>query len=121
MKGILKLALSVLPKQQDATLHCFTGRVTNAVGLDENAYAPGVPLEQCSIQPIDRSRYGYMGLDASKGYIAVYASIPIDDVRRDRNPDYIVWQGRKWEVVNRANWTQHSGFNGVVCMDVGPA
>ena len=114
---IFGIAMGVLPKDT-ALLRRFTGRTLTPEGLYVNAYSEAQPIV-ASIQPIDRSRYGHMGLDVAKGYIAVYTQTPLDDVNTDKNPDFLIWQGRAWEVVNRANWTQTGNFNGVVCMDKG--
>ncbi|MDR2745588.1 MAG: hypothetical protein LBB66_10420 [Desulfovibrio sp.] len=117
--GILKTALSVLPKRE-ALLFRWTGRTTNARGLHEDAFAPAEVISG-SIQPVDRSRYGYFGLDGAKGYITVYADALISDLTRTGNPDQIEYRGRRYRVMNRTEWHETADFNGVLAEDIGPA
>jgi hypothetical protein len=117
--GILKTALSVIPRQE-ALLYRWTGRTTNTRGLHEDAFAPGEVISG-SIQPVDRSRYGYFGLDASKGYITAYSDALISDLDRTRNPDQIEFAGRRYRVMGRADWHCPADFTGVLAEDIGPA
>jgi hypothetical protein len=117
--SILKTALSVIPRQE-ALLYRWTGRTTNARGLDEDAFAPPEILGG-SIQPVDRSRYGYFGLDASKNYITAYAGDPIRVLTRVSNPDQIEYLGRRWRVMNGTDWHGPADFIGILAEDVGPA
>ena len=118
--NILGLALSVLPKQT-ALLYRWQGRGRSpATGQDVDVF--GAPESLIgNIQPVDRTRYGYMGLDAAKSYIAIYASVPIADLSRDRNPDQIEYQGRRYRVMSAADWRSYAGFSGHLAVDIGPA
>ena len=116
-KNLFGMALSVLPKQT-GTLYRWQSRIVNQIGLEVNDYGPGESLTG-SFQAVDRARYEYLGLDASKTYIMIYADKAIDDTTRSRNPDQIAWQGERYEVVNRADWTALAGFNGVMAVLIG--
>lgn len=116
-RNLFGMAMSVLPKQQ-AVLYRWQGRQTNAVGLDVDNYAPGENFTG-SIQAVDRARYERLGLDAAKSYITVFTDVTIDDVTRTKNPDHIGWQGERYEILNRADWTVLAGFNGVMAVRIG--
>ena len=119
MQGIFKMAMSVLPRQQ-ARLFRWTGRETNARGLDVDAFAPPVTISG-SIQAVDRSRYGYFGLDAAMSYITVYSDTPIQDLTRTENPDQLEYAGRRYRILNRSEWTGPADYDGVLAVDIGPA
>lgn len=118
--NILGLALSVLPKQS-ALLYRWQGRGRSpATGHDIDVFGAPEGLIG-NIQPIDRMRYGYMGLDATKSYIAIYTSMPIADLSREHNPDQIEYQGRRYRVMSAADWKSYAGFSGHLAVDIGPA
>ena len=119
IENILGLALTVIPTQE-ALLFRWQGREINAIGFDEDVFADPVPLTG-SIQPIDRSRYGYMGLDASKGYVAVYCPDLVQGLTKTLNPDQIEYQGRRYRVMVDTDWSGPAGFTGVMAVDIGPA
>jgi hypothetical protein len=117
--GILQTALSVIPKQE-ALLYRWLERRKNEAGLYEDSFAAPEVIRG-SIQPVDRARYGYFGLDAAKGYITVYSDALIEDLTRTRNPDQIEYRGRRHRVMNRTEWHGPADFAGVLAEDIGPA
>jgi hypothetical protein len=119
LDGILKAALSVIPKQE-ALLFRWTGKTENARGLYEDSFAAPEVITG-SIQPVDRARYGYFGLDATKGYITVYSGALIRDLTRTNNPDQIEYKGRRYRVMNMTEWHGPADFAGVLAEDIGPA
>lgn len=119
IRNIFGLASRLLPKQQ-ALLFRWKGRELNERGLDVDAFEPPVIITGI-IQAVDRSRYGYMGLDAAKSYIAVYATVPLADLTRTGNPDQLEYSGRRYRVLNRSEWTKTADYDGVLAMDIGPA
>lgn len=119
IRSILKTAMSLIPKQS-AVLYRWQGRITNDRGLDVDTYSPAESFTG-SIQPVDRSKYEYMGLDATKGYITVYTTQIIVDLTRTHNPDHIEYGGRRYKVLNRSDWHSPADFNGLMAMDIGPA
>lgn len=118
--NIFALAMSVIP-QQSATLYRWQGRAVNERGLDVDAFGPPEALAGCSIQPVDRSRYGYFGLDAGKSYLTVYSAAKVGDLTRNENPDQIEYAGRRYRVMNRSEWHAPAGYNGMLIVDIGPA
>ncbi len=117
--NILGLALSLIP-QESALLYRWQTRSENAVGFDVDGFGPPEPLAG-RIQPVDRARYGYLGLDASKSYITIYSPTLMQDLTRDSNPDQIEYKGRRYRVMNRSDWTAYADFVGVMAVDIGPA
>lgn len=119
IEGILALALSVLPAQT-ARLYRWTGKTRNDRGLEVDTFAEPAAITG-SIQPVDRSRYVYFGLDAQKGYISIYSTAYVRDLTRTTNPDQVEYMGRRYRVVNRSDWHAPSDYNGVLAVDIGEA
>lgn len=117
--NILSLALGVIP-MKEAKLFRWIRRDKNEIGHLVDCFAPGTPLTG-SIQPVDRTRYGYLGLDGSKSYITVYSPMLMQDLTRDANPDQIEYMGRRYKVINRSDWKGYADFTGVLAIDIGPA
>lgn len=117
--NIFALAMGVVPRQA-ALLHRWQGRTTNDRGLDEDSFAPPEEITG-SFQPVDRSRYGYFGLDASKSYLTVYSTAVADDLTRTTNPDQIVYQGRRYRIMSRSEWHAPADYNGMLIVDIGAA
>lgn len=117
--NILSLALGVIPKKE-ALLYRWQKRETNKIGFDVDGFGPPEPLTG-SIQPVDRTRYGYLGLDASKSYITIFSASPMQDLTRDSNPDQVEWNGRRWRIMNSSDWKAYADFIGVLAIDIGPA
>lgn len=119
IETILNLALSVVPRQE-ARLYRWHGRKTNAVGLDVDVFAAPVPLTG-SIQPVDRSRYAFMGLDAARSYIAIYSSTRAEALTRTANPDQVEYLDRRYRIMNAADWQVPANYSGLMAVDIGPA
>lgn len=119
MKNLLHTALSMVPKQT-ATLHRWKGRVQNDRLLEVDVYLDPVSIT-ASIQPVDRSRFQYMGLDASKSFVAIYATQDVLALMQTGNPDVIDWMGRRYRVENRADWHGTADYTAALAVDIGPA
>lgn len=105
--------------QQQAQLLKYAGTTTNAAGLSVNSYAAPAPING-SVQPMDRTRIEKSGLDTSKSYITVYTVSPIRGIGPDYPGDIVLWNGRRWQVENDYPWQEVDGWNGAVCVDLGP-
>ena len=117
IEKILALAMTVIPQQQ-ALLFRWVGRETNDIGFDVDTFAPPVPLTG-SIQPVDRSRYGYMGLDASKSYIVIYSQQLAQPVTQTDNPDQVAYMGRRYRIMSAADWHAPADYTGFMAVDIG--
>lgn len=113
-------AASKLIKFQDATLFAFKSNTTGADGVDTASYHTPVPIK-VSLQPVPQSLLVELGLDLSKNYIMAYTSTPMRDVRRDAAPDMISFNGRKWKNESNTDWQNQDGWQGSLCVDIGPA
>ncbi|MDL2313389.1 hypothetical protein LJC36_00235 [Desulfovibrio sp. OttesenSCG-928-C14] len=116
IRNILGLAMTIIPKQE-ALLFRWTGRESNDLGLDVDTFDPPVPLKG-SIQPVDRTRYAYLGLDASKKYISVYSTTLAGTVTKIKNPDQIEYQGSRWEVMADTDWHAPADYSGLLAVQI---
>lgn len=117
--NLLNMALTVI-RPQTIQFFAFTGRATNAIGLDEATYAAPVAVRG-SVQPVPRSQYQRMGLDYNKRYVNLYASTDIDDLARDTAGDQIEFNGRRYEIMGEDDWFPQDGWNGTLAVDIGAA
>ena len=75
---------------------------------------------QGSVQPVPRSMYEANGLDFQKDYFSVYTTAPLSDLRRDKAPDMLDWNGRRFNVESKTDWAKQDGWKGALCCDIGP-
>ena len=114
--NLLNSALSVIGKQT-FQYRRFSGRSTNAIGLDVSTYDPPVTL-QGSVQPVPRTLYQANGLDFQCNYINVYVSRAILDIARDVAGDQIIFQGNTYQCVSRTPWAGIDGWDAVLAVQV---
>lgn len=119
IENILGMALTLIP-EQTALLFRWISRETNEFGIDVDTFAHPVPLIG-SIQPVDRSRYGYMGLNDSKSYIVIYSTEIARTVTNTENPDQVEYMGRRYRVMSAADWRVPAGYTGFMAVDIGGA
>lgn len=95
----------------------FTGMTTNAVGIDVRSYAAAVTARG-SVQPVDRSKYGEMGLDFTRRYIQVWTDTDVMDLYRERAGDQIGWNSARWEIQSENDWHIIDGWNRFTAIQV---
>ena len=96
----------------------WTGRVLNDEGEYISEFA--APLNvKANIQPVPRKLYERMGLDYEKRYINIWATTDFQDLLRDRGPDHIVFNNRRYELLNQEDWSPIDDWNSVVGVDIG--
>jgi hypothetical protein len=100
--------------------YAATGGTVNSVGKIVTAFAGPEPV-QAQVQPVPRSMMQFLGLDAQKEYIMIYAAVKMDDLTRDRSGDQIVFSAYRYSILSNTEWFPINGWNGQVAVKIGPA
>lgn len=115
---ILAMALSIM-QPTSVQYFPFLSRNVNAIGLEVSTYGAPVTLEG-SLQALPRTEYEQLGLDLAREYIVFYAQADMQNSGRDRENDYLVWNGAKWDIVNVTAWHGIDGWSEVLAVKIGP-
>lgn len=99
----------------------FTANTTTATGREVSGFAPGVVIEEGSLQAVPLTRYAMMGLDLKKKYTSWFVSANVVGVDRDRSGDCYEYNGRRYQVVTETNWFTQDGWVCVIGVDIGAA
>lgn len=118
--NLLNLAMQLIAPQAVVYFR-FTGRALNANRDWVNTYAPGEPDEEGSVQAVDRRLYMQLGLDMQKDYVYWITPRDIRAVERERAPDAIEWDGRRYQCEAITRWQAQDGWTRALCVDVGEA
>lgn len=117
---------SSLPKVQQLIIPTtivffqWVDRIKNEQRKYVNRFADGVTI-RANVQPVPRKLYQRMGLDYNKRYVMVWASQNFEDLARNRAPDEMEWEGRRYTFQNEEDWSPIDNWNAVLAVDVGPA
>lgn len=114
--NLLNMAMTVITPQA-VEYYAFTGRATNAIGIDVPTYAAPAPMRG-SLQPVPRTLYQANGLDYEKNYYTFYTPNNVLDVRRDVSGDQITFNGMRLQVLASNDWFPMDGWVGVLCVQV---
>lgn len=117
--NLLNQALTLIASQPFVYLR-NTGRTTTATGQNVAQFAPGVELRG-SVQAIPLYRYEALGLDLTKRYVVVYASVDVLGVSRDRSGDQFTFNGKRYNVTQETPWHFQDGWTGFVGLEIGNA
>ena len=117
--NLLNMALGVIQPQQ-ITWFRFLGNTENELGQDIPAFDAGTPILG-SFQPVDARTVQQLGMDIQKSYRNLYTSHPIESLKRDTSPDYLLFQGRKYQVMGDTDWIAQDGWKALMFVDVGAA
>jgi hypothetical protein len=117
--NLLNIALGAIQPQQ-ITWFKFLGNNENELGQDIPSFDAGTPILG-SFQPVDARTVQQLGLDIQKSYHNLATSNPVESLKRDNSPDYIVFMGRKHQVAGETNWMAQDGWKWLMFVDVGPA
>jgi hypothetical protein len=116
--NLLAMALSIM-EPAAVLFYPFISRNVNAIGLEVSTYGEPVTLEG-SVQAMPRSEYEQLGLDLAREYITFYAQANMQNSGRDRENDYLAWDGFRWDIVNVTAWHGIDGWSSVLAVKVGP-
>lgn len=116
---LLSIALTVI-NPQEVIYRQFLGRQPNSARILVDTW--GVPFALMgSVQRVKRDKYTELGLEFSKRYVTLYASLDIMDLHRENNGDQFVWAGRKYQVTSDGNWFAMDGWASCIAVDLGAA
>lgn len=104
--------------QQKTLWFRFKNRVTDERGHDHNLYHEPTEIYG-NWQAIETEDTQSMGFDSSSIYRRFYTSHNIKGIRRSTSPDYLVFNGKKYEVTGEMDWYEQDGWKSVVCIEVG--
>ena len=115
--NLLSLALSVM-QPMTVSYYEFVSRTVNEIGYEVATYAEPIEIKG-SLQALPRSEYEQLGLDLAREYVTFYASLDMQNSGRDRENDYLVWQGYRWDIVNVTAWHGIDGWSSVLAVKIG--
>lgn len=92
----------------------------DAAGIDVSTFAPAVPI-RASVQAVPRAVMVRDGLDLNSSYLMVYTKSTLQDLKRDKTPDKLIFGGRVYSVDENTNWKIQDGWLGSRVVDTGPA
>lgn len=114
--NLLNQALTIIPKQT-FTYYKFKTVTVNTQGIKQIEYESPVEL-QGSVQAISQDMYEKLGLDWSKKYISVHASIDMRNTDNDQSvPDKIVWNNKEYLITKATSWYTQDGWNKIVAVE----
>lgn len=111
---------SRLIKQQKIDWRRNRGMSIDPAGYDLSNFDPPVTIAG-SVQPVPRSVIVREGLDLEQSYLTVYTKQPLQDLKRDKTPDLLIFGGRTHTVEANTNWKLQDGWIASLVVDVGPA
>ena len=98
-----------LIRQQTVSYRAWTGRATNAAGIDVNTYATAVDIKG-SFQPVPRHRYADLNLDFNKSYVNFFCPQELLDLQRDVSGDIFTFAGITYKVESLTPWYAVDGW-----------
>ncbi|WP_166264728.1 phage collar protein [Providencia sp. M-27] len=118
MFGNLHSIASRYIPQQTAQWFRFKGRTPDERGHDQNQYYEPVDIRG-SWQAVDTQDAQSMGFNSNQVYRRFYTSHDIKGIQRGTSPDYLVFNGKKYDVMGDADWYEQDGWKSVICIEVG--
>ncbi|MEQ5755337.1 hypothetical protein ABN363_09525 [Providencia rettgeri] len=112
-----RIASRYIP-QQTALWFRFKNREPDERGHDQNQYHEPVEIRG-SWQAVDTQDAQSMGFDSSSIYRRFYTTHDIKAIQRGTSPDYLVFNGKKYDVMGDADWYEQDGWKSVICIEVG--
>ncbi|HCH7935183.1 TPA: hypothetical protein NHT88_001275 [Providencia rettgeri] len=112
-----RIASRYIP-QQTALWFRFKKREPDERGHDQNQYHEPVDIRG-SWQAVDTQDVQSMGFDSSQVYRRFYTSHDIKGIQRGTSPDYLVFNGKKYDVMGDADWYEQDGWKSVISIEVG--
>lgn len=112
-----RIASRYIP-QQKAMWFRFKSREPDELGHDQNQYYEPVEIRG-SWQAVDTQDAQSMGFDSNTVYRRLYTSHDIKGIQRGTSPDYLVVNGKKYDVMGDADWYEQDGWKSVICIEVG--
>lgn len=115
---LLSIALTVI-NPQEVLYRRFLGQELNEARIKVDKWE--VPFTIFgSVQRVKRDKYAELGLDFSRRYVTLYASLDIKDIHRENNGDQFNFGDRTYQVVSDGNWFLMDGWASCIAVDIGP-
>lgn len=118
MFGNLQRIASRYIPQQPLLWYRFRERVTDERGHERNIYYEPVCVHG-SWQTMDTQDIQSAGLDTAQVYRRFYTSHDIRGIQRGSSPDYLVFGGKRYDVIGDADWYAQDGWKSVICIEAG--
>lgn len=115
--NLYNMAARVIP-QQTAFWYRFKSRTTDDLGKWVAQYHSPEPVTG-SWQAVDTQDVQEMGLVTGKVYRRLYTSHDIHAIQRGDAPDYLVFNGKRYDVTGDADWYAQDGWKSVLCIEAG--
>jgi len=112
--NLYNMARSVIPSD-NVQLEKFLGNTTNDVGQKVPSCDTPISIDG-SFQTIDSSLYEKLGLDFNKHYRVLYTNENLTEIDRDTSSDRILYQGEKYQLLDKSDWFNYNGWIGVLCV-----
>ncbi|EMB3081667.1 hypothetical protein QPK77_09475 [Providencia rettgeri] len=112
-----RIASRYIP-QQTALWFRFKNREPDERGHDQNQYHEPVEIRG-SWQAVNTQDAQSMGFDSNQIYRRFYTSHDIKGIQRGTSPDFLVINGKKYDVMGDADWYEQDGWKSVICIEVG--
>ena len=113
----LLLKVQQLIKPTTVMFYKFNKRVRGEAGMMVNKFDEPVEII-ANVQAVPRNLYARMGLDYNKRYIKIWASEDLQDLARDRAPDEIEWNNKRYVLLNEEDWTAIDNWNAALAIEV---
>ncbi|PHM70346.1 hypothetical protein [Xenorhabdus sp. KJ12.1] len=118
MFGNLQRIASRYIPQQTVQWYRFRSRELDELGQWQNTYHDPIAIRG-SWQAIDTQDGQDMGLDTAKVYRKFYTTHDIRHIQREQSPDFMVFAGRRYDVMGDADWYTQDGWLSIVCIEAG--
>ncbi len=115
MNNLLSQAFSVIPKVSFQVKR-FKSKIVNGFGIVVPVYYTPVTVRGI-IQAVENSAYQALGLDLAKNYITAWANYEMQGLDTHEVADQIIYNGRKFNVIKRTDWTAYNGWNQVLAVE----
>lgn len=116
-RNLLKRALRALPKQSVEWFKFEEDRVDDAGYSMPSYISKGIVIG--SFQPMEEKDALQAGLSVSKQYALFYTNASIENVERDTSPDYVIYGGKRYDVIGVRDWHLEDGWKAVTLVEVG--
>lgn len=93
----------------------YLGRTLTADRSYVGTWGPAEPVRG-SFQPLERKAVVDMGLDLTRNYAYLYATVNALDLQPGGMSDRIVYGGRTWDVVGKTDWFGEDKWMRVLCV-----
>ena len=114
--NLLKLAGGIIPLDTFEYLE-FEKNTTNSQGQKVPSFKEAA-TKKGSVQSVDTVLFERLGLDTSKEYKMIYSSIDLKILESGKSSDRVIYDGKTYQALTKANWLTYNGWVGVVFVKI---